>query len=197
MKKILLVLFLVLAGCSSAPQNNTDGQESTADEEKTETTEEKSDFGFTLNEFIDEYNKQIDNGIYDGKEKIPSHLQKDDGFFKVDGGSYVHILAKETDNDAEHKGYTLSSIHNKNKELTGINFRISTAFDKDKVLHLSSTGTLAGYKLMKTINFEEGTLQTAFKEADPEYSISNEVCNLTLKYQLEKNAIMIEIRPLK
>ncbi|KND05443.1 hypothetical protein BHT95_19155 [Bacillus paralicheniformis] len=196
MKKILLVLFLVLAGCSSAPQNKTDNQTATA-EEKTETTEAKSDFSFTLNEFIDEYNKQIDNGIYDGKEKIPSHLQKDEDFFKVDGGSYVQILAKETDNDAEHKSYTLSSIHNKDKELMGINFRISTAFDKDKVLHFSSTGTLAGYKLMKTLNFEEETLQTAFKEADPEYSISNEICNLTLKYQLKKSAIIIEIRPPK
>lgn len=196
MKKILLVLFLVLAGCSSAPQNKTDNQTATA-EEKTEVAETKSTFNFTLDEFIDEYNKHIDNGIYDGKEKIPSHIQKDEDFFKGDGGSYVQILSKETDNDEEHKGYTLSSIHNKDKELTGINFRISTAFDKDKVLHLSSTGTLAGYKLMKTLNFEEGTLQTAFKEANPEYSISNEVCNLTLKYQLKKNAIVIEIRPPK
>ncbi|UZN54118.1 hypothetical protein [Bacillus paralicheniformis] len=196
MKKIFLVLFLVLAGCSSAPQNKAENQAATA-EEKTETTEAKSNFGFTLNEFIDEYNRQIDNGIYDGKEKIPSHLQKNEDFFKVDGGNYVQILAKETDNDPELKGYTLSSIHNKDKELTGINFRINTSFDKDKVLHFSSTGTLAGYKLMKTLNFEEETLQTAFKEADPEYTISNEICNLTLKYQLKKNAIIIEIRPPK
>lgn len=196
MKKILLVLFLVLAGCSSAPPNKTDNQTATA-EEKTEAAETKRKFNFTLDEFIDEYNNQIDNGVYDGKEKIPSHLQKDEDFFKIDGGSYVQILAKETDNDAELKGYTLSSIHNKDKELTGINFRISTALDKDKVLHFSSTGTLAGYKLMKTLNFEEETLQTAFKEADPEYSISNDICNLTLKYQLKKNAIIIEIRPPK
>ena len=48
---------------------------------------------------------------------------------------------------------------------------------------------------MKTLNFEEETLQTAIKKADPEFSISNEICKLTLKYQLEKNSLMIEIRP--
>jgi hypothetical protein len=186
----------VLAGCSSAPQHKTDSN-SAAAEENTESIETKGGFNFTLDEFVDEYNNQIDKGIYDGKEKIPSHLQKNEEFFKLDGGSYVHILAKETDNDTKHKGYTLSSIHNKDKELTGINFRISTAFDKDNVLNFSSTGTLAGYKLMKTLNFEEETLQTALKEANPEYSISNEVCKLTLKYELEKNAIIIEIRPPK
>ncbi|AIM17466.1 hypothetical protein HW35_15520 [Bacillus sp. X1(2014)] len=42
---------------------------------KQKPAEAKSDFGFTLNKFIDEYNKQIDNGIYDSKKKIPSHLQ--------------------------------------------------------------------------------------------------------------------------
>ena len=143
MKKLFLVIFLVLAGCSSAPQNKTDNQTAET-EEKTESVEPKGGFNFSLDEFIDEYNNQIDNG----KEKIPSHLQKDEKFFKLDGGSYAHILAKEADNDTEHKGYILSSIHNKNKELTGINFRISTAVNKDKVLNFSSTGTLAGYKLM-------------------------------------------------
>nr|WP_252400953.1 hypothetical protein [Bacillus subtilis] len=125
MKKILLVLFLVLAGCSSAPQNKTDDQTATA-EEKTEVAEINSKFNFTLDEFIDEYNNQIDNGVYDGKKKIPSHLQKDEDFFKIDGGSYVHILAKEADNDGEHKGYILSSIHNKDKELAGIDLRVYT-----------------------------------------------------------------------
>lgn len=185
MKKLFLVIFLVLAGCSSAPQNKTDNQTAET-EEKTESVEPKGGFNFSLDEFIDEYNNQIDNGVYDGKEKIPSHLQKDEKFFKLDGGSYAHILAKEADNDTEHKGYILSSIHNKNKELTGINFRISTAVNKDKVLNFSSTGTLAGYKLMKALNFKEETLQTALKKANPEYSVSNEICKLTLKYQLKK-----------
>ncbi|MCY8100894.1 hypothetical protein [Bacillus haynesii] len=194
MKKLFLILFLVLAGCSNAHQNKTDSQTVTA-AEKTESFKTKVEFNFTLDEFIDEYNNQIDKGVYDGKETVPSHIQKDEEFFKLDGESYVHVLAKETDNDTKHKGYTLSSIHNKDKDLTGINFRISTAFDKAKVLNLSRTGTLAGYKLMKTLNFEEETLQTAIKKADPEYSISNEICKLTLKYQLKKNSLMIEIRP--
>jgi len=196
MKKILLVLFLVLAGCSSAPQNKTNDQTAAA-EEKTETTEAKSDFGFTLNEFIDEYNKHIDNGIYDGKEKIPSHLQKDEDFFKIDGGSYVHILAKEADNDEKHKGYILSSIHNKDKELAGIDLRVYTTVDKDKVMNWSSTGTLAVYRLLDTLNFEEETLEAALKEANPNYTTSNKICKLTLKIQLNKNSILIEIRPPK
>ncbi|MEC2310576.1 hypothetical protein [Bacillus atrophaeus] len=196
MKKLFLIMFLVLAGCSSAPQNKSEST-SAESKEKTEAVETKDGFNFTLDEFIGEYNNQIDKGIYDGKEKIPSHLQKDEEFLKVDGGSYIHTLAKEADNDTEHKGYILLSIHNKDKELTGINLRISTAINKDKVLNFSSTGTLAGYKLMKTLNFKEEILQTALKEANPEYSISNEVCKLRLKYELKKNAIIIEIRPPK
>jgi hypothetical protein len=120
---------------------------------KQKPAEAKSDFGFTLNKFIDEYNKQIDNGIYDSKKKIPSHLQNDEDFFKIDGGSYVHILAKEADNDEKHKGYILSSIHNKDKELAGIELRVYTTVDNEKVMNMSSTGTLAVYKLLDILNF--------------------------------------------
>jgi hypothetical protein len=45
LKKILPVLFLVLAGYSSAPQNKTDNQTATA-EEKTETRRSKERFWF-------------------------------------------------------------------------------------------------------------------------------------------------------
>jgi hypothetical protein len=36
---------------------------------KQKPAEAKSDFGFTLNKFIDEYNKQIDNGIMTVRKK--------------------------------------------------------------------------------------------------------------------------------
>lgn len=191
MKKILLIILLVLAGCSGVPESKSESLKS-----ETEADQPKGEFSFTLDDFIEEYNKQINKGHYDDKEKIPSHLQKDSEFFEVNGG-YIHILAKESDSNNGYKDYTLSSIHDKDKNLKGIDLRIRTAFNKDKVLNFSSTGTLAGYKLVKTLNFEEEALQTALKEANPEYSVSNEICELTLKYQLKKKTILIEIRPPK
>ena len=64
-------------------------------------------------------------------------------------------------------------------------------------MNWSSTGTLAVYRLLDTLNFEEETLEAALKEANPNYTTSNKICKLTLKIQLNKNSILIEIRPPK
>ncbi|MCY8353603.1 hypothetical protein MOD14_05385 [Bacillus haynesii] len=53
------------------------------------------------------------------------------------------------------------------------------------------------YRLLETLNFEEETLEAALKEANPNYTTSNKICKLTLKIQLNKNSILIEIRPPK
>ncbi|MBU8701198.1 Phage protein [Bacillus paralicheniformis] len=191
MKKILLVLFLVLAGCSSAPQNKTDDQTATA-EEKTETTEEKSDFGFTLNEFIDEYNKNIDSIDMDVIEEPLSKLDKD-GELNETKENFVQILANEKDNSNTDRDYTISGMFNKQDVLTGINL-ISNSDDYSKP---SMKGMGAAYILFVTMGFSQDDLNKALKEADPDYSLSNDICDLTLKLRPNFKMFIIEIRPPK
>lgn len=191
MKKILLVLFLVLAGCSSAPQNKTDNQTAAA-EEKTETTEEKSDFGFTLNEFIDEYNKNIDSIDMDVIEEPLSKLDKD-GELNETKENFVQILANEKDNSNTDRDYTISGMFNKQDVLTGINL-ISNSDDYSKP---SMKGMGAAYILFVTMGFSQDDLNKALKEADPDYSLSNDICDLTLKLRPNFKMFIIEIRPPK
>ncbi|QHZ47015.1 MULTISPECIES: hypothetical protein [Bacillus] len=191
MKKILLVLFLVLAGCSSAPQNKTDDQTAAA-EEKTETTEAKSDFGFTLNEFIDEYNKNIDSIDMDVIEEPLSRLDKD-GELNETKENFVQILANEKDNSNTDRDYIISGMFNKQDVLTGINL-ISNSDDYSKP---SMKGMGAAYILFVTMGFSQDDLNKALKEADPDYSLSNDICDLTLKLRPNFKMFIIEIRPLK
>lgn len=191
MKKILLVLFLVLAGCSSAPQNKTDNQTAAA-EEKTETTEAKSDFGFTLNEFIDEYNKNIDSIDMDVIEEPLSKLDKD-GELNETKENFVQILANEKDNSNTDRDYTISGMFNKQDVLTGINL-ISNSDDYSKP---SMKGMGAAYILFVTMGFSQDDLNKALKEADPDYSLSNDICDLTLKLRPNFKMFIIEIRPPK
>ncbi|MGO4964703.1 hypothetical protein [Bacillus paralicheniformis] len=191
MKKILLVLFLVLAGCSSAPQNKTDNQTATA-EEKTETTEAKSDFGFTLNEFIDEYNKNIDSIDMDVIEEPLSRLDKD-GELNETKENFVQILANEKDNSNTDRDYIISGMFNKQDVLTGINL-ISNSDDYSKP---SMKGMGAAYILFVTMGFSQDDLNKALKEADPDYSLSNDICELTLKLRPNFKMFIIEIRPPK
>lgn len=191
MKKILLVLFLVLAGCSSAPQNKTDNQTATA-EEKTETTEAKSDFGFTLNEFIDEYNKNIDSIDMDVIEEPLSRLDKD-GELNETKENFVQILANEKDNSNTDRDYIISGMFNKQDVLTGINL-ISNSDDYSKP---SMKGMGAAYILFVTMGFSQDDLNKALKEADPDYSLSNDICDLTLKLRPNFKMFIIEIRPPK
>ena len=191
MKKILLVLFLVLAGCSSAPQNKTDNQTAAA-EEKTETTEAKSDFGFTLNEFIDEYNKNIDSIDMDVIEEPLSRLDKD-GELNETKENFVQILANEKDNSNTDRDYIISGMFNKQDVLTGINL-ISNSDDYSKP---SMKGMGAAYILFVTMGFSQDDLNKALKEADPDYSLSNDICELTLKLRPNFKMFIIEIRPPK
>ncbi|MED1659616.1 hypothetical protein [Bacillus licheniformis] len=191
MKKILLVLFLVLAGCNSAPQNKTDNQTATA-EEKTETTEAKSDFGFTLNEFIDEYNKNIDSIDMDVIEEPLSRLDKD-GELNETKENFVQILANEKDNSNTDRDYIISGMFNKQDVLTGINL-ISNSDDYSKP---SMKGMGAAYILFVTMGFSQDDLNKALKEADPDYSLSNDICDLTLKLRPNFKMFIIEIRPPK
>ncbi|MFP7360998.1 hypothetical protein [Bacillus paralicheniformis] len=191
MKKILLVLFLVLAGCSSAPQNKTDNQTATV-EEKTEATESKSDFGFTLNEFIDEYNKNIDSIDMDVIEEPLSRLDKD-GELNETKENFVQILANEKDNSNTDRDYIISGMFNKQDVLTGINL-ISNSDDYSKP---SKKGMGAAYILFVTMGFSQDDLNKALKEADPDYSLSNDICGLKLKLRPNFKMFIIEIRPPK
>ncbi|PCK23512.1 hypothetical protein CEY02_00785 [Bacillus pumilus] len=108
MKKILLVLFLVLAGCNSAPQNKADNQTATA-EEKTESVEAKSEFGFTLNDFIDEYNTNLDSIDMSVIEEPLSRLDSSREINETDD-NFVQVLAKEEDNDNPDRDYIISGL---------------------------------------------------------------------------------------
>ncbi|MEN2449978.1 hypothetical protein ABC970_12980 [Bacillus licheniformis] len=191
MKKILLVLFLVLAGCSSAPQNKTDTN-STAAEEKKESVEAKSEFGFTLNEFIDEYNTNIDSIDMSVIEEPLSRLDSNREINETDD-NFVQVLAKEEDNANPDRDYIISGMYNKDNVLTGINF-VSQSDDYSKA---SQKGMGAAYILFVTLGFSQDDLNKALKEADPDYSLSNDICDLTLKIRPNFKMFIIEIRPPK
>ncbi|MGU9502778.1 hypothetical protein [Bacillus paralicheniformis] len=181
----------MLAGCSSAPQNKTDNQTAAA-EEKTETAEAKSDFGFTLNEFIDEYNKNIDSIDMDVIEEPLSRLDKD-GELNETKENFVQILANEKDSSNTDRDYIISGMFNKQDVLTGINL-ISNSDDYSKP---SMKGMGAAYILFVTMGFSQDDLNKALKEADPDYSLSNDICDLTLKLRPNFKMFIIEIRPPK
>ncbi|MGE6628589.1 hypothetical protein [Bacillus pumilus] len=185
----LLFCITLLSGCSSVPQNKADNQPATG-EEKTESFEEKSEFGFTLNEFIDEYNTNIDSIDMSFIEEPLSRLDSSREINETDD-NFVQVLVKEEDNANPDRDYKISGLYNKDNILTGINF----ASRSDEYSKASQKGMGAAYILFVTLGFSQDDLNKALKEADPDYSLSNDICELTLK--IRPKMFIIEILPPK
>ncbi|WP_241503574.1 hypothetical protein [Bacillus safensis] len=182
----------MLAGCSSAPQNKADNERATA-EENAESIQTKSEFGFTLNEFIDEYNANIDTIIDMSVIEEPlSRLDSSRELNETDG-NFVQVLAKEEDNANPDRNYKISGMYNKDNFLTGINF----VAQSDEYSTTSQKGMGAAYILFVTLGFSQDDLNKALKEADPDYSLSNDICDLTLKIRPNFKMFIIEILPPK
>ncbi|TWO94542.1 hypothetical protein EUA41_19715 [Bacillus velezensis] len=189
MRKILLILFLALSGCSSASQSENDNQGTTKNTEKNEV---KSEFGFTLNEFINEYNKGLENNHMSAMEEPISKLDGS-GEIKQTQSNFVQVLAQEKDNANPDRNYIISGMYNKDGVLSGINLLSQS----DENFKASQKGLGAAYILFTTFGFNQEDLNRALKEADPDYSFTNDVCVLTLKMRPSFKAFIIEIRPPK
>ncbi|MEC0804120.1 hypothetical protein P8883_07490 [Bacillus atrophaeus] len=187
MKKLLFVLLLGLSGCGGVDA----GSQST--DKQVLPGEEKNVFVFSLDQFIDEYNNNIDN-IHDDVEKRPSHLITDDEFYKTAKNNYVNVFVKEVDNDSE-KSYKIAGLYDKDKILTGMNISVDLIPDKDKIFKPSKKGTRAVYSMLKSLGFEEDTLQKALEKADPVYSVSNDICVMKFILQPSEHKYIIEFKP--
>ncbi|RDE19247.1 hypothetical protein [Parageobacillus thermoglucosidasius] len=140
MKKIVMTAFvlLLIAGCSSK-----------ASTEKTETNNTDS-FPISLEEFVNEYNKNLDTLKDNNFEVIPSYLDlKSAGEFKKEkNGSYVRELIREPDN-TPGQGYSIDAWYNKDKKLKGL--ALSTLSINDQ---FSQKGIVSATVMLKSLGLD-------------------------------------------
>jgi hypothetical protein len=103
-------VLLLIAGCSSkATPKNTESKNTDS-------------FPISLEEFVNEYNKNLDTLENSNFKNLPSHLDlKNIGKFKKEKNeSYTRELIKEPDNNPG-QGYSIDAWYNKDKQLNGLN----------------------------------------------------------------------------
>jgi hypothetical protein len=158
LKKIVMTaLFLLLvAGCSSKAT--------------TERTESKGtdSFPISLEEFVNEYNKNLDTLKNNNFEVIPSHLDLKNigGFKKEKNGSYTRKLIKEPD-DTPGQGYGINAWYNKDKKLTGLNLTTMSTNEE-----FSPKGIISATVMLRSLGLDEKQVSNFFggNENEMEYT---------------------------
>ncbi|WP_415505385.1 hypothetical protein, partial [Bacillus spizizenii] len=174
MKKYLLALIIILSGCSNV--TNT---------ESADAYDNKNNFNaIPFEQFIKGYNTNIDQ-IHDDKEKHPSHIVADDHFKKVNKNRYINTLVKESDYDSD-KSYLIEGIFDENKNLIEIKAKVDMPTDKHSIFVPSRKGVQAARALLKTLDFDEDTLDHAFENANPDYSETNNLYRVTCSLMPEE-----------
>jgi hypothetical protein len=158
MKKIifaLLILFLI-TGCSKNTTTN-----------KTELTNTDS-FPISLEEFVKEYNKNLDRLKDNNFEHIPSHLDlKNLGKFeKQKNGYYVRKLIKEPD-DKPGKVYAINAWYDKDKKFNGLNLTTMSINDE-----FSSKGIVSATVMLRSLGLDGKRISNFFdgNENELEYT---------------------------
>jgi hypothetical protein len=148
LKKIIMTAFvlLIIAGCSNK-----------ATTEKAESKNTDS-FPISLEEFVNEYNKNLDTLKDNNFKVIPSHLNLNNlgEFQKEKNGSYVRELIKEPD-DTPGQGYSIDAWYNKDKKLKGL--ALSTLSINDQ---FSQKGIVSATIMLRSLGLDEKQVSNFF-----------------------------------
>ncbi|MCY8438858.1 hypothetical protein MOC93_19410 [Bacillus haynesii] len=193
MKKIILVLFLVLAGCSSAPQNKTDNQTATA-EEKTETNDRSTEDLFKtedtkLKKIVSEYNQKIDD--LNWKDTRPQKIKLTDigEPIKEGNGDYTRELISEKDN-SNTAIYTVRAINEEDGTFKGV--RVFTSSDNGKASP-KGMGSMMTFLLISDSSIDD--LTNFLNSSETEKDLSNDNYDINISIDSSLNAFTLKINP--